>query len=192
MCSSASLFVTVHDTQPETRSTSTKTEMVGCLSPCLVSVRNKKSSCTCGSLGSASPRRRRGSSVPRGAIQMGHQLRNGNCNGSCCATSSSHLWDLLVLASLARHGVRLEFGLVFPEVLSSSQQGFSFCCRDQRHFQRRNLFVQRGFRHITEWVNCQEELSASRRPPVRMHAPFLENSTSQPIAVKSLTATMGR
>ena len=34
--------------------------------------------------------------------------------------------------------------------------------------------------------------SSQRRPPVNIHAPFLENSTPQPVAVKSLTAMIGR
>ena len=41
------------------------------------------------SLSSASSRRQCGSSVPRAAMQRGHQFRNDRCNRSCCVPSSS-------------------------------------------------------------------------------------------------------
>ena len=48
MCSAASLFVTVQAMFPDERPSSTRTVMVGCLSPSLMLLRMGKCSCTCG------------------------------------------------------------------------------------------------------------------------------------------------
>ena len=60
---------------------------------------------TCGSLRSATSRRQCGSSVPHAAMQTGHQLRNGRCNGSCCVILPSVGSDGLRFTRVARSSI---------------------------------------------------------------------------------------
>ena len=101
------------DTPPET----------SCLSPFLFPVTNWMSSCTCGFLASAPPRRRGG--------HLFHVLRYRwdthfeMADAMIHAVWLRHLWDLKVHAALAEHGVRLaNRDRIFH--LFSWQQGFRF------------------------------------------------------------------
>ena len=153
-------FVTVQNTPPDTRSTSTKTAMLSCLSPFfLFPMRNQSPAALVGHIVLLRLRRRCGSSVPRASTQNGHQKGNGRCHGSmlCDHVICGISWSSL-------HSRSTEFGWQVGSCFflswSAGNKTTVSAAGNQQHVQRRNVMVYPGYRHGTESVNCQKELSA--------------------------------
>ena len=114
--------------------------------------------CTCGSLGSASPRRRCGHLFHALRCRWDTHFETGSNGASCVASSSVES-----LGPRFTQGARSSIG-------KSGSSSFLSCSADNKAavsaaesmiFQRGNLIVLQSFRYITERLNCHEELSAS-------------------------------